>query len=107
MFSAKACPICGGILRFEDVPGSFAVGRYLAAEFTFWAAIALIFAFLYSPAGSGGLYLGLAAIAGAAWVMLRPQQRAHAKALLARRQYYCAQCRHRFKGSSLHQNPSH
>jgi hypothetical protein len=107
MFSAKSCPICGGILRFEDAPASFRTGRFLAAELTFWAAVILTFTFLYAPAGSGGLYLGLAAIAAAAWLMLRPQQRSQARALLARRQYCCAQCRRRFGGNDIHGIPSH
>ena len=107
MFSAKSCPQCGGVLRFEDDPGSFPAGRHLAAELAFWAAIALTFAFFYAPPDSGTLPLALAALAVAVWLMLRPQQRASARTLLARRQYCCARCRRRFEGGDIHGLHSH
>jgi hypothetical protein len=102
MRGAKPCPACGFLLRYEDPPDrSFDARRFLGVEILLWVAIALLFAWLWTPSGMGEVYgvLGFAALA--AWLWLRPRQRAQAAALLARRRYLCAQCGRRYTGADL------
>ena len=102
MREAKNCPACGFLLRYEDPPNaSFSAARYVAVELLPWAALACLFAFLWATAETSEWYALLAVIAAAAWIALRPRQRAQAAALLERRRYHCAQCRREFSAQDL------
>jgi hypothetical protein len=61
----------------------------------------LFLAFLWATPESSELYAVLAVIAAAAWIYLRPRQRAQAAALLERRRYHCAQCKRDFSAQDL------
>lgn len=102
----KLCPVCGIILRFHDVPGSFVPARFVAVELLLWGAIALGLTFLWAPRATSWIFLSLSIIGAAIWLRLRVRQRAEGEALLERRKYFCAQCRRRFEGSSLREIPS-
>jgi hypothetical protein len=97
---ARSCPACGFLLRYEDPPDAGAV-RYILVDLLRWAALVLFFAFLWAGAETRELYAALAFIAFAAWLALRPRQRAHAAALLERRRYHCAQCKRDFPARDL------
>jgi hypothetical protein len=97
---AESCPACGFLLRYEDLPDGGAV-RYILVDLLRWAALVLFFAFLWAGAETRELYAALAFIAFAAWLALRPRQRAHAAALLERRRYHCAQCKRDFSAPDL------
>ncbi|MEX0637912.1 MAG: hypothetical protein WD155_04170 [Burkholderiales bacterium] len=102
MRGAKFCPHCGFLLRYEDPPNaSFSAVRYVLVELLLWVALALFFAFLWASAETSELYAVLAFIAVAAWIYLRPPQRASAAALLERRRYHCAQCKRDFSAQDL------
>jgi len=102
MRGAKSCPECGFLLRYEDpYDRSFDARRFVGVEILLWVAVALLLAWLWAPAGMGELYGVLAFAALAAWLWLRPRQRALGEALLARRQYLCAQCCRRYAGADL------
>jgi hypothetical protein len=99
---AKTCPACGFLLRYEDPPHtSFSAARYVAVETLLWAALAFLLAFLWATPETNELYAALALVAAAAWIYLRPRQRASAAALLERRRYHCAQCRREFSAQDL------
>ncbi|MDH3320976.1 MAG: hypothetical protein OEO84_14980 [Betaproteobacteria bacterium] len=78
----------------------------MATELLLWVALALGLAFLWAPPGGGLLYAGLGVVALTLWLRQRARQRTDGEALLERRQYYCAQCHHRFEGRSLREIPS-
>ncbi len=99
MRDAKTCPACGFLLRYEDAPGGAL--RYILVDLLRWAALALFFAFLWAGAEAREWYAALAFVAFAAWLALRPRQRAQAAALLERRRYHCAQCRREFSAQDL------
>jgi len=102
MRGAKSCPHCGFLLRYEDpTDASFSAVRYVAVEMLLWAALACFFAFLWATPETSELYAVLAIIALAAWITLRPRQRASAAALLERRRYHCAQCKRDFSAQDL------
>jgi len=102
MQDAKHCPTCGFLLRCEDPPApGFSAVRFVAVELLLWAALALFLAFLFAAPDRGEFYAILGIIALAAWIYLRPRQRAHGAALLARRRYHCAQCRRDFTAQDL------
>ncbi|HSG75514.1 MAG TPA: hypothetical protein VLA30_05195 [Burkholderiales bacterium] len=102
MQEAKTCPACGFLLRYEDPPDpSFSAARYVAVELLLWVALACLLAFLWATPDTGEPYAVLAVIALAAWIYLRPRQRAQAAALLGRRRYRCAQCRRDFSVQDL------
>jgi hypothetical protein len=97
MPDAKLCPSCGFLLRHEDRPDpSFNAVRFVAIEMLLWGALALFLAFLWAGPDTSELYATLGIIAVAAWIYLRPRQRASGAALLARRRYHCTQCRRDF-----------
>jgi L-asparagine transporter-like permease len=99
---ARTCPACGFLLRYEDPPdASFSAARYVAVELLLWAALAFVLAFLWATPETSELYAVLATIAVAAWIYLRPRQRARAAALLERRRYHCAQCKRDFSAQDL------
>lgn len=100
MRDAKTCPACGFLLRYEDLPDAGTL-RYILVDLLRWAALALLFAFLWAGAETRELYAALAFVAFAAWLALRPRQRAHAAALLERRRYHCAQCKRDFPAHDL------
>lgn len=100
MRDAKICPACGFLLRYEDLPDAGAV-RYILVDLLRWAALVLVLAFLWAGAETRELYAALAFVAFAAWLALRPRQRAHAAALLARRRHHCAQCKRDFPAHDL------
>lgn len=102
MRDAKTCPVCGFLLRHEDPPDpSFSAARHITVELLLWAAIALLFAFLWAPSEVNEWYgaLGLAALC--TWLWQLPRQRAQAAALLQRRRYRCAQCKRDFQAGDL------
>ena len=102
MRGAKPCPECGFLLRYVDPPErSFDALRFVGVEMLLWAAIALLLAWLWAPSGMGEPYGALAFVVLAAWLWLRPRQRAQGAALLERRQYLCAQCGRRYTGADL------
>ena len=102
MQDAKLCPTCGFLLRYEDPPDpGFSALRFVAVEMLLWAALALFLAFLFASPDTGEFYAILGIIALAAWIYLRPRQRARGAALLARRRYHCAQCRRDFTAQDL------
>ena len=102
MRGAQSCPHCGFLLRYADPPdAAFSAVRYVLVELLFWVALALFFAFLWASAETSELYAVLALIALAAWIALRPRQRASAAALLERRRYHCAQCKRDFSAQDL------
>jgi len=99
---AKNCPVCGFLLRYEDPPDAAAGAvRYILVDMLRWAALVLFLAFLWAGAETRELYAALAVVAAAAWIALRPRQRAHAAALLERRRYHCAQCKRDFSAQDL------
>lgn len=100
MRDAKTCPACGFLLRYEDPPDAGAL-RYILVDMLRWAALALFLAFLWAGAETREWYAALALVAFAAWLALRPRQRAQAAALLARRRYHCAQCRREYSAPDL------
>jgi len=102
MRGAKACPACGFLLRHEDPPVGYAEALRLVAFLLLpWIVTALFLAFLWAPTGENEVY-GVAALAVlAGWLWLRPRVQARGKALLARRQYRCAQCGRRYTGADL------
>jgi hypothetical protein len=97
---ARSCPACGFLLRYEDPPDAGAV-RYILVDLLRWAALVLFLAFLWAGAETRELYAAFAFVAFAAWLALRPRQRAHAAALLERRRYHCAQCKRDFSAQDL------
>jgi len=102
MRGAKSCPHCGFLLRYEDPPdAAFSAARYIAVEMLFWVALAFVLAFLWATPETSELNAVLAIITLAAWIRLRPRQRAHAAALLERRRYHCAQCKRDFSARDL------
>ena len=102
MQEAKTCPACGFLLRYEDPPdASFSAARYIAVEMLLWVALACVLAFLWATPETSELYAVLAIIAAAAWIRLRPRQRASAAALLERRRYHCARCKRDFSAQDL------
>jgi len=102
MGDAKLCPSCGFLLRYEDSPDpSFSAVRFVAVEMLPWIALALFLAFLWGTPEASELYATLGIIAVAAWIYLRPRQRASGAALLERRRYRCAQCRRDFAAQEL------
>jgi len=102
MRDAKPCPSCGFLLRYEDpLDPSFSAARYIAVEMLLWVALAFVLAFLWATPESSELYAVLAVVAAAAWIYLRPRQRAQAAALLERRRYHCAQCKRDFSAQDL------
>jgi hypothetical protein len=102
MLDAKLCPKCGFLLRYEDPPdASFGAVRYVLVDMLRWVALVLFFAFLWAGAETRELYAALALAALAAWIYLRPRQRARAAALLERRRYHCAQCKRDFAARDL------
>jgi hypothetical protein len=102
MRGAKPCPACGFLLRDTDPPDrSFDALRFVAVEILMWVALALLLAWLWAPPGAGEPFAVLAFLVLAAWLWLRPRHRAQGEALLARRQYFCAQCGRRFRGADL------
>jgi hypothetical protein len=106
MRGAKPCPHCGFLLRYEDPPDpAFRALAYVAVELLPWAALALFITCLSVPPDTSALYGALAGAALAAWIWLRPRQRAQAAALLARRRYHCARCKRRFHGEDLREAP--
>jgi L-asparagine transporter-like permease len=99
---AKTCPACGFLLRYEDPPdASFSAARYIAVEMLFWVALAFVLAFLLATPETSELYAALTIVAVAAWIYLRPRQRAQAAALLERRRYHCARCKREFSAQDL------
>lgn len=102
MPEAKTCPACGFLLRYEDPPDpTFSAARYVAVQLLLWVALACFLAFLWATPETSELYAVLAIVALAAWIYLRPRQRAQAAALLERRRYHCAQCRRDFTAQEL------
>lgn len=102
MRDAKLCPKCGFLLRYEDPSdASFSAVRYILVEMLQWTALALCLAFLWADAETRELYGALAVAAFAAWIYLRPRQRASGAALLERRRYHCAQCKREFAARDL------
>jgi hypothetical protein len=75
--------------------------RYVLVEMLLWAALVLFLAFLWADAETRELYAALALVVLAAWLALRPRQRASGAALLARRRYHCAQCKRDFAARDL------
>jgi hypothetical protein len=102
MRDAKTCPVCGFLLRYEDPPDpSFSALRHIAVELLLWAALALLFAFLWAPPEVNEWYAALGLAALCAWLWQRPRQRAQAAGLLLRRRYRCAQCKLDFQAGDL------
>ena len=102
MRDAKTCPVCGFLLRYEDPPDpSFSAVRHIAVELLLWAALALLFAYLWAPpeVNEGFAFLAFAALC--IWLWQLPRQRAQAAALLQRRRYRCAQCKRDFQAGDL------
>ena len=87
----KLCPDCASRLRI-DTPDLAAGVGYVAIELLFWAAVALVLAFLAAPRGEGEWYAGLAVFAILAWLLLRPRQLAARRAYLERARYHCESC---------------
>lgn len=101
MRGAKPCPACGFLLRYSDPPDDpFDALRFVAVRLLAWLALALFLAWLWAPA-DGEIYAFLAFAALVAWLGLRGRAREHGEALLARRQYRCAQCGRRYTGADL------
>jgi hypothetical protein len=102
MRDAKTCPVCGFLLRYEDPPDpSFSALRHIAVELLLWAALALLFAFLWAPPEVNEWYAALGLAALCTWLWQRPRQRAQAAALLQRRRYRCAPCKRDFRAGDL------
>lgn len=101
MANTKVCPGCANVLRRTDIPDVATVARYVGVELVFWAAVALVLAFLGSPRREGELYAALAAVAIGVWLSLRPLQRAARHAFAERAQYHCETCNRRFEGDGL------
>jgi hypothetical protein len=83
------------------MPDPASAVRDVAAGLAFWAAVALVLAFLMSPRGEGEAYAALAAVAVVVWLFLRPLQRAAREASAERAQYRCEACHRRFEGDGL------
>lgn len=101
---AKICPECGSGLRRTDLPEFAVLARYVGVELVFWAAVVLVLAFLWAPDGDRDLYAVPAALAIAAWMLLRPRQRAARQAFAERARYHCEACQRRYVGSSLRED---
>ena len=93
MADAEVCPRCGNVLRRIDMPGFAIVASYVGVELVFWAAVALLLAFLGSPRSDRELYAALAVVMIIAWLLLRPRQRAAREALRERARYFCEACK--------------
>ena len=98
MADAPVCPICLSALRRVDFPGLGLVARYVGVELLFWTAAALLLGYLAAPRGEGEWYAGLAVLAIAAWLLLRPGQLAARRALAGRARYHCEHCNRHFDG---------
>jgi len=99
---ARHCPACGSLLHFEDPSDpSFSALRFVAVDLLRWAALALLLAFLWAPSEVREWYAALAFVAFAAWLYLRPRQRAQAARLLAHRRYRCPRCQREYAGGDL------
>ncbi|HEX2200119.1 MAG TPA: hypothetical protein VHG88_16080, partial [Burkholderiales bacterium] len=72
--------------------------RFALGELLFWAAVALVLAFLAAPGGEDEWYAGLAALAIVAWLQLRPRQLAAREAFRDRARYHCETCNRQFEG---------
>lgn len=92
------CPVCDSTLRRIDLPDFASVGINVGVELLFWAAVALVLAFLAAPRGEGEWYAGLAALAIVAWLQLRPRQLAAREAYRDRARYHCETCNRHFEG---------
>ena len=105
MRGAKPCPACGFLLRYADPPDErFDALRFVAVQLLAWLALALFLAWLWASSGDGEVYAFLAVAVLVAWLGLRGRARERGKALLARRQYHCAQCGRRYTGAELSQD---
>jgi hypothetical protein len=94
------CPVCARTLRRVDLPDFATIALYVGVELLFWAAVALVLAFLAAPRGEGEWYAGLAAIAIVAWIGLRPGQVSARRAFLGRARYHCETCNRHFQFES-------
>ena len=80
------------------MPDLATVAGHVGVDLVFWAAVALVFAFLAASRGEGEWYAGLAAIAIIAWLLLRPRQLAARRAFAERARYHCETCNRHFEG---------
>jgi hypothetical protein len=87
----NACPSCGSALRRTDFPDFATVALHVGVDLLFWAAVALVLAYL-AAGGEGEWYAGLAGLAIIAWSLLRPRQQAARRAFLDRARYHCETC---------------
>jgi len=94
MADAEVCPRCGNALRRTGMAGFSVVASYVGVELVFWAAIALVLAFLGAPRGDREPYAALAVIMIIAWLLLRPRQRAAREAFTGRAEV-CEACQWR------------
>jgi len=95
MSDAKLCPNCGNLLRVDalvPVP----VGRLLLGVWLFWAAVALILAFLWSASSTGERIGASGAIALLVWLARRSRWRGR-DPVGEQAYYYCEQCQQRFE----------
>jgi hypothetical protein len=95
---SRICPNCAGTLRRTDLPDFRTVASHVGVDLVFWAAVALVLAYLAAPRGEGEWYAGLAAVAVIAWLLLRPRQLAARRAFAARARYHCETCNRHYEG---------
>jgi hypothetical protein len=95
MSGAKLCPNCGNLLRV-DTPDPVPVGRLVLAVLLFWAAVALILAFLWSASSTGERIGALGAIALLVWFARRARRRGR-EPVGDQAYFYCDQCQQRFE----------
>ena len=95
MSGGKLCPNCGNLLRV-DAPDPVPVGRLLLGVLLFWAAVALILAFLWSANSTGERIGALGAIALLVWLARRSRRRGR-DPVGDQAYFYCDQCQQRFE----------
>jgi len=91
------CPSCGNVLSENGAPDDVAAGRHLLRELLFWAALALILAFLWSTSGTAERVGALGAIALLVWLRQWLRRREAQRAPIAPGGYRCDYCRQQFE----------
>lgn len=97
MFNAKPCPNCGNLLPIYNAPNAFLAGGFFTTELLLWLGVMLLATWLWSPAGSGGFFAGLGALAMTGWLLSRRDQRKERQTEAGRGWYICPRCHHQYE----------
>ena len=94
--TTKLCPHCGHVLRPDCALDEARPGRLILRTIFFWAALALILAFLWSARGTAERVGALGAIALLFHLSWRSWHRRAQGAPPVRQGYHCDNCRRQF-----------